>query len=277
MNKKLKIALSMLLVLPLSFTIIRKVNGATEYTVDEIAQHNTADDCWMTFNDNVYDFTTVLDWHHNYQDITSWCGEDMTVAFETKDGIGRDHKPSSYAMLADYLLGPFLLQGTVVEEVIVETIIEPPKVIGEIIDTTEVISETNKNIEISTSTKTKEVKKYNLPIPVGISIILYVGFYLIAISKIGKTHKILSIHSFNLFWNTVLLLSLIPAFGFGIFMVMRIEKPTLNKIDFNFLYWHVELSFVMGTVAIMHFTQRWKQYTMPYKMLTRKKKKAVKF
>jgi len=30
----------------------------------------------------------------------------------------------------------------------------------------------------------------------------------------------------------------------------------LYNIDFEFMYWHVELSLVMGAVAISHFIQR---------------------
>lgn len=43
-------------------------------------------------------------------------------------------------------------------------------------------------------------------------------------------------------------------------MMLRYKFPTLYDIDFNFMYWHVELSVVLGIVSIMHFIQRWRQY-----------------
>jgi hypothetical protein len=47
---------------------------------------------------------------------------------------------------------------------------------------------------------------------------------------------------------------------FGIFMMVRIKRPELWDIDFEFMYWHVELSLIMGFVAIYHFVQRISQY-----------------
>ncbi len=101
---------------------------------------------------------------------------------------------------------------------------------------------------------------YNLMIPLLGSIILYVLFFKISGSALGKKYRLLSRRTFNFFWNTVLLLSLIPAFGFGIFMMLRYQFPSLYDINFGFMYWHVELSVVMGIVSIMHFIQRWRQY-----------------
>jgi hypothetical protein len=70
----------------------------------------------------------------------------------------------------------------------------------------------------------------------------------------------LNVTKFNGFWNTILLVTLlIPAMGFGIFMMIRTQKPELRDIDFDFMYWHVELSLVMGFVAIYHFIQRFGQ------------------
>ena len=54
----------------------------------------------------------------------------------------------------------------------------------------------------------------------------------------------------------LILTLLIPSFGFGVFMVIRTKNPNLYNIDFEFMYWHVELSLVMGAVAISHFIQR---------------------
>lgn len=137
---------------------------------------------------------------------------------------------------------------------------------------TEYIPE-EKNELVVTNNKTETVKTkapYNLLIPLLSSIVLYVLFFIISGSSLGKKYRLLSRRTFNFFWNTVLLLSLIPAFGFGIFMMLRYRFPSLYEIDFRFMYWHVELSVVMGIVSIMHFIQRWRQYVAIAKTSKRK-------
>lgn len=42
--------------------------------------------------------------HDRYMDIRDWCGRDMTEDFQTKAGLGKDHKPATYEMLKDYLI-----------------------------------------------------------------------------------------------------------------------------------------------------------------------------
>lgn len=270
-NKKLLIALLVVLVSLPIFFYSRGVSAQAEYTMDDVSLHNTSEDCWMVYGDYVYDFTSVLDWHKKFIDVTPWCGLDMTEDFETKGDIGRDHVPSTYSSLTDYLLGDLFGQGVVVEE---EVVVDPVEVeIKEEVEYEIEDDDDNESPKIIYSTEEEDGPKgpYNLAVPLFSSIILYVGLYIISGSKFGKSNKYFSRPSFNLFWNTILFLSLIPAFGFGIFMMIRYQKPQWDDIDFNFMYWHVELSVVMGTVAIMHFIQRFKQYTAPLKILKMKK------
>ncbi|MEI7579413.1 MAG: cytochrome b5-like heme/steroid binding domain-containing protein [bacterium] len=79
--------------------------AATSYTAAEVAKHVSSNDCWMSFQGNVYDFTSYLRSHDRYYDIRPWCGKDMTEAFKTKDGMNIDHRTSSYAMLTSYQIG----------------------------------------------------------------------------------------------------------------------------------------------------------------------------
>jgi cytochrome b5 len=257
-----KLFLLLLLIFGVSqFYFTKKINGATEYTQTEVSQHNTSTDCWMTFDGNVYDFTSTLDWHKAFIDITPWCGDDMTTDFKNKGGEGKDHKRSTYTLLTDYFLGTFLIQGRVVEE----SIEIPEK---------EVISQGNtEEIVIQATPDKTEISqnKYNMIIPVGLCSLLYIFFYFLSGTKTFRGHKYLSRKTFNLFWNTVLLLSLIPSFGFGVFMVIRTQHPELHEVDFNFIYWHVEFSLVLGTLALLHLIQRLKQYLMPWKSLLRKR------
>jgi ABC-type spermidine/putrescine transport system permease subunit II len=99
---------------------------------------------------------------------------------------------------------------------------------------------------------------YNLIIPLLTTLVIYWGSYFLFKKK--------NILKFNGFWNTILLLTfLIPSFGFGIFMMLRYNFTKLREIDFDFMYWHVELSVVMGAIALSHFIQRIKQYLVQLK------------
>lgn len=209
------------------------VNNAFAYTVSDIEKHNTPSDCWVVFEDSVYDLTKYLSDHDRYLDIREWCGKDMTEDFKSKAGVGRDHRVSSYSLLEQYKIGDFEQEKISVEPQITE----------------EVGSESEGAEDI-----VKESKEYNMITPFIISCSLYWGTYFV-IKK--QKNKGLLLMKFNAFWNTVLILTLlIPSFGFGVFMLIRIQKPSLYSINFEFLYWHVELSLVMGFIAISHFIQR---------------------
>lgn len=214
-----------------SFVLVKTVEA---YTAEDVSVHDTVSDCWVTYDDGVYDITDYLTSHDRYLDIRSWCGTDMTTAFETKDGEGVDHKGSSYALLEQYKIGE-----------ITQVVVEEP-------DTTlspEPIAE-NTEKDVITSAP----KEYNLVIPLLLSIALYWGTYaLVKSNKLGKINVV----KFNGFWNSILFLTLlIPAFGFGLIMILNIKKPSLMDIQFDILYWHVELSIAMGVLAISHLIQR---------------------
>ena len=209
------------------------LNKVYAYTLDDVKVHNTSNDCWVVFEQSVYDLTKYLPNHDRFLDIREWCGKDMTEDFVTKDGSGRDHRPSSYSLLEQYKIGDF----------------EQEKISAEPQITEEVSSKSEGAEDI-----VKESKEYNMIIPFIISCSLYWCTYFV-IKR--QKNKGLLLMKFNAFWNTVLILTLlIPSFGFGVFMLIRIQKPSLYSINFEFLYWHVELSLVMGFVAISHFIQR---------------------
>jgi predicted heme/steroid binding protein len=201
------------------------------YTMEEVAEHNTPDDCWMVFENSVYDFSEYLPDHDRFMDIREWCGMDMTEDFRDKAGIGRDHRPGSYEMLEEYKIGE-LEADFVLEDVEVQ------------------ILDMEEDAEIVSAPR-----EYNILIPFLLTTVLYWGGYFI-LKKRGRAIQI-----FNGFWNTILLLTLlIPGMAFGIFMIVRTQRPELWDIDFDFMYWHVQLSLVMGFVAIYHFIQRFGQY-----------------
>ena len=201
------------------------------YTKEAVAKHNTSGDCWMIFEGKVYDITSRVEIHDQYMDIREWCGKDMTSEFKDKDGKGVDHKNSTYALLDSLEIGDLeekvVAKNEIKEEVVVES--------------------------------GKKMEGYNILFPFLFSVVAYWLSYLLV-----KRNRLfgVTILRFNAFWNTVLFLTLLlPAFGFGVFMIIRSKIPSLYDVDFDFLYWHVELSLVMGFLAINHFLNRFVIYT----------------
>ena len=201
------------------------------YTINDVAEHNTSTDCWVIFEENVYDLSRYVPSHDRYMDIREWCGKDMTDDFKDKAGMNRDHRASSYTLLEQYNIGELNDDALADDE---DTEISP-------------IQEVNSEKEVI------KAKGYNLVIPLFLSLIVYWIPYFLIKKQVLKV----PITKFNAFWNTVLMLTLlIPSFGFGIFMMIRSKNPSLYNVNFDFIYWHVELSVVMGTIAICHFVQR---------------------
>lgn len=54
-------------------------------TMEEVAQHNDADDCWMVIDGNVYDVTEYISSHPGGQEITRGCGIDASRYFNEQD------------------------------------------------------------------------------------------------------------------------------------------------------------------------------------------------
>ncbi|HOR52761.1 MAG TPA: cytochrome b5 domain-containing protein [Candidatus Pacearchaeota archaeon] len=194
------------------------ISKSFAYTLSDVGQHDTSSDCWVMFNNSVYDLTEYLPRHDRFLDIRKWCGKDMTEDFKNKAGVGRDHRASSYSLLEQYRIGDLELEN------------------------------------VGNEKSTTKSREYNMIIPLLISVLAYWIPYYIISKKENKGNKLFK---FNAFWNTILVLTLlIPSFGFGIFMMIRIKNPELYNIKFDFMYWHVELSVVMGIIAINHFLQR---------------------
>jgi len=227
-----------LLLLPILF-----LQNIYAYTLDEVYTHNTPTDCWVIFENSVYDLSKYIPSHDRYMDIRDWCGKDMTEDFKTKAGMDRDHRVSSYSLLERYKIGEINdvqnTTSTVINDIEKEEIAVVP----------EVEKGTNSN-------------PYNLIIPLLISNILYWIPFLLIKKNILK----ISLKSFNAFWNTLLILFLlIPSLGFGIFMMLRYKFPSLWDIQYDFMYWHVELSLVMGINGINHFLSRIRIYLLQLK------------
>lgn len=80
--------------------------AAATYTLQDVAKHNRADDCWMAIGGQVYDFTSYLPNHPTAPAvIVPSCGTDATKAYATKNA-GRPHSPFADTLMKKFLLGP---------------------------------------------------------------------------------------------------------------------------------------------------------------------------
>jgi len=229
----------------LAFSLVSPFNSyAASYTLTEVATHNTPDDCWMVFEQSVYNITSYLRSHDKFLEIDSWCGQDMTEDFQTKAGTGRDHKSSTYALLDQYKIG----------DLEVVTVTDPPTSTPQ----SQIVSPTIKPTVVSDSSAQQPKNPYNLGLLVIPTLLIYWGWYFLC--KKNYQCSLFKVSVFNFFWNSVLLITLIPAVGFGFFMVLRYSIPSLYGVQFDFLFWHVEGAIIMGTVAVSHFLSRLNAY-----------------
>lgn len=79
----------------------------TSYSLQDIAMHNTAEDCWMIIDNKVYDFTNYLKMHPSgAASMTPYCGADGTQGYDTKDKKQpTPHSSTADSLLKDYYLG----------------------------------------------------------------------------------------------------------------------------------------------------------------------------
>lgn len=71
------------------------------YTLEEVAKHNTPEDCWLVINTKVYDVTSYLEDHPGGPDIVT----DVAGIDATDDYMDIGHSEDADAMLIDYLIG----------------------------------------------------------------------------------------------------------------------------------------------------------------------------
>ncbi len=82
-----------------------KADAAPAYTLEQVAEHATLDDCWMAIEGGVYDLTAYLPNHPTPPFVLEpWCGKEATEGMRTK-GYGRDHSPTAWGMMEEYRVG----------------------------------------------------------------------------------------------------------------------------------------------------------------------------
>lgn len=76
-----------------------------QYTLQDVARHAAAKNCWMVIGGKVYDFSAYIPQHPAAPDVMiSHCGKEATRAFETKNA-GRPHSPYARELLAKFVIG----------------------------------------------------------------------------------------------------------------------------------------------------------------------------
>lgn len=81
--------------------------SAAEFSMTEVARHNTATSCWMVIEGRVYDVTPYLPEHRDVEDydLLKWCGTEATRGWRTKDDVGEPHRRKSARLLEKYFIG----------------------------------------------------------------------------------------------------------------------------------------------------------------------------
>lgn len=210
------------------------VGDVSAYTLADVSKHSTSNDCWVVFEDKVYNISTYVAIHKKYSEISGYCGRDITTAFKTMGGRSSDHSSSAYRLFETFNIGT-------IDPLVVDN------------------SQPTVNDIVNTNTEASEMTSktpYKLLLPILLTTAIY--WVLNILSKKGKI-KGFNILKFNAFITTIMfLLFLIPTFSFGIYLILRYEYPALYNIKFNILFWHGQLALFMGTLALNHYLQRFK-------------------
>lgn len=85
------------------------------YTEEDVANHKSANSCWVTYRGKVYDVTAFMPDHPGGDDlIMDHAGTDVESIM--KDGDSHDHSDSAYDMLEEYMIGRLGTEATVVSD-----------------------------------------------------------------------------------------------------------------------------------------------------------------
>jgi hypothetical protein len=76
-------------------------HATTAYTAQQVAQHNTAADCWLIISGQVYDVTNFIPIHPGGNAIVPYCGTDATTIFDSIHGT----TGTAASLLPPYLIG----------------------------------------------------------------------------------------------------------------------------------------------------------------------------
>lgn len=82
------------------------------FTVEQVKEHGSADDCWTIISGSVYDITDFIPRHPGGDEILRACGEDATTLFRQRRdengdaiGSGTPHSSSAASQLEQFKIG----------------------------------------------------------------------------------------------------------------------------------------------------------------------------
>ena len=78
------------------------------YTLNQVAEHNNKDSCWLAIEGKVYDVTPFVasGFHPGKDAILEGCGKDATELFNTRPmGSKTSHSEKARGSLAKYFIG----------------------------------------------------------------------------------------------------------------------------------------------------------------------------
>lgn len=81
---------------------------SNKYTLTQVAEHSTKNNCWLVIDGNVYDVTPFVasGFHPGKEAILQGCGKDATTLFNTRPmGSGTSHSERARKMLPKYFIG----------------------------------------------------------------------------------------------------------------------------------------------------------------------------
>jgi 4-hydroxysphinganine ceramide fatty acyl 2-hydroxylase len=75
-----------------------------EFSLKQVAKHNSEDSCWVIYQDKVYNVTEFIQDHPGGDDlILDYAGKDVTAVM--KDVLEHEHSDAAYEILQDYCIG----------------------------------------------------------------------------------------------------------------------------------------------------------------------------
>jgi cytochrome b involved in lipid metabolism len=76
------------------------------FSLEEVAKHNTKEDCWLAIEGNVYNVTEFIPAHPGGEALLQGCGTDATELFNTRPmGSGTPHSDKARDFLPDFFIG----------------------------------------------------------------------------------------------------------------------------------------------------------------------------
>lgn len=95
-----------------SFFFLACAHGeAKSFSLEEVAKHASAKDCWMVIKGKVYDLTAYVPKHPAPEAaLVKYCGKNADTGWETKDKK-RAHSRAASKLLARYEIGDLVKAG----------------------------------------------------------------------------------------------------------------------------------------------------------------------